>query len=258
MSIHAVTIRLEENLLEEPLRKIAECGDCEEQLFSPGTRVILLPPRTVEIAHLNPAKWGQGSNNGPTRLVQEIRSVAGERLHDTFWTKQAETRLTLSKAALGDVWWDKARGPDGNNFFAVDGDVLRAFTRWEAAYLTKLWKEGLPAEEPQAIVEYPDGGTELVTKNLNVPTWRTHWTAADMATVPDTCKELRERATALGFEPVDFQSLADMTHRRQTIIDVARWSWSPYTDALFQEVRTQLQAALNAAKDAGEHPAERI
>lgn len=242
MAITSVHCRLPEELLKQPLQKIAECGACERRTYASGAEALLLPPRTLPAECCDPATWTADSGNGRTRLARKATSSASPA--SEFWVKSPEYRLTLSKEELGDVWWDGERGPDRYNFFYVREEILRAFARWEAAYLVKLWHTGIPAEEPQALIDYPDGRTDVVIRGIKAPTWHRSLTREQNWLVKDTHKELRRQVTEIGLLPNDFQWLIDMEELRFKIIDTARWSWPPHTDALFTEVRRLLQEAL--------------
>ncbi|MFH0770883.1 MAG: hypothetical protein V1926_05945 [Candidatus Peregrinibacteria bacterium] len=246
MAIISVHCRLLEELLEHPLQKIAECGPCEERDFSGEIRALFLPPRSLPPECCDPHTWKTQMEGGKFRMANQVTSsvpaYSGE-----FWVKSPECRLTLSKRDLGDVWWDGPRGPDRNNFFFVQGDILRALARWEAAYLTKLWHAGIPAEEPQALIDYPDGRTEIVIKDIVAPTWWRSLTTEQSRSMQGSYEEFQQQVKASGLIPLDWQWLEDMKELRLRIIDVARWSWPPHTDALFTEVRAQLHRALHSA-----------
>ncbi len=232
-----------------PLSKIQEVGACEVRKGTKDEKIIVLPSCTVPLELLDPANWKNPMQYGCFRSVLSIEEFERSEIRQALFAKSPERRLTTLRQYLdkGEIWWGGPKSTDRYAYKTFVGvPIIEDLGRWEAAFLTKLWKEDIPAEEPQAIIEYPDGRADFVVKAIPVP-----YTGADASELRTKSnvpvRDLGRLAKNLGFDPVDFQFVFDTHLGEDRIIDTARWRWPPFTDHTHQEI---LRILRNFAQDA--------
>ena len=210
-------------------------GNCEMQYFPSGDLVLLLPTRTMPIDYFNRQHWKLMT---PMTNFRRVYSV--DRLTDgtrpKIVVKSPERVFTKEKRLLDAKypWWGGPRTSE-KTVHLPNNPVVEAQSVWEAIILMELYKNGIRAEIPQALIKSPNGRMELVVNDI--PTTYLY--------VPDVESSLspEEITTNTGLHPShDFGcNVLNDEKGHSWIIDVNRWSWPPYTDdqldRLLDEIR---------------------
>ncbi|HLC78061.1 MAG TPA: hypothetical protein VJH92_02975 [Candidatus Nanoarchaeia archaeon] len=220
-----------------------------------GRVITILPTCDIPFDHLLEENWRKRWSDEPAkdphnsygnyRFVWNVERLAnGEEV--ALYVKHPERVFTKTPANLerGHIWWGGPRSKEGQPLYLRHPSVEEQ-TLWQAVYLLELYKQGIPAEVPLAIVEWPSGTNELGDSELILH---------DVEQFPYSERfaiwNLDERLAKIGLLPEDLggHNIISSKHTRSgkaAIIDVNRWLWPPHTDEwrreLTEYVRTEVQ-----------------
>lgn len=198
--------------------------------------IVILPTCDTPLEYLDPEQWVVKTPMGNRRIVFSIDKVRnGTNPH--IVCKSPERVFTKDPTLLSKrfIWWGGPRSGEQPITFgihpAIEGQVAL-----EAAMLLELHKHGIPAELPQAIHTYPNGTKSLIVKHIQSGN-RTPNTPSPRYDA------LIDKARHYGLLPEDTSHRNSVRDQdgQDTIIDVNRWRWPPYTDVSTQIIIQLIQ-----------------
>jgi hypothetical protein len=154
-----------------------------------------------------------------------------------LYVKAPERTFTAEQKNLdkGHIWWG---GPmSGEKRISFQHPLVEEQTAWQAVYLLELYKNEIPAEVPLAIIEHPDGNSEIVVYDAVTYPYEKRCSHKD---------KLEERVKGLGFYPKDlgYHNFMNNIHGTAAIIDVNRWLWSPHTDRWMRSLKEAIEQEI--------------
>lgn len=202
--------------------KLREYGLSDYYLAN-GTLVQVFASNTLPLTHLLRENWGVIYPCGHFRSVGYVISLK-DGTPGGLYVKSAERVFTAEPRILakGNFWWGGSRSGE-KSIFLPNQPLVEEQTAWEAAYLLELDRLEIPAEKPQALITYPNGNKELLTKEIVSASGFTNCLVGNGNT--ETTAALADA----GFLPDDLQAMVN--HSGHHIIDVNRWSWPPFTNS---------------------------
>ncbi len=217
-----------------------------------GRIITILPTCDVPLEHLLEENWRRTWSDEPVkcssnsyghfRFVWNVQRLAsGEKI--SIYVKHPERIFTTDTARLekGYIWWGGPRSGEGQPIY-LRHPLVEEQTLWQAVYLLELHKQGIPAEVPLAIVEWPNGSelgdSELILQDVGKYNYGERFSLAN----------LDSRLNGLVPEDLGGHNIITPQYRenaKPAIIDVNRWLWLPYTDewkkALVEYVRKEVR-----------------
>lgn len=207
-------------------------------------------PETLNPDNWDPAQSQPHMSHGNFRFVHWIYELEnGERLLDLeggkggLYVKSAERCFTLDvdKIREGDFWWE---GPQSGckYLFVPDEPTVEDMVECEAAILLRLRELGVKAEEPQALLDYPDGKRAFIARGI--PHGYASSSPSDGRAI-DKVKSLRDEE---GWKPVDFAAHNWYRDRENVfhVIDVNRWVVPGITERFHDRLKALLLSRLES------------
>lgn len=212
-------------------------GSYQTHEFSSSEKITILPTCTIPLDYLVRENWVKRRPWGNFREVTAIESLS-DGTDPQVVIKSPERVLTKYPRYLdaGYPFWGGPRS--GHKAILIRGNaVVEEQSIWEAIVLLELYRIGVRAERPQALLEDKEGRRELVVKRIPI------YGVCDHRPRPKkqgpTEEELREYININSqLEPDDLAShnLPMDTEGYTHIIDVNRWAWPPLTDEFRQRL----------------------
>jgi len=223
-----------------------------------GRVITVLPTCNVPFDHLLEENWRKkcsdepakdpGLHYGRYRFVWNIQRLAnGEEV--ALYVKHPERVFTKSQHNLekGHIWWGGPRSSEGQPIY-LRHPLVEEQTLWQAVYLLELYKQGITAEVPLAIVEWPSGSHKLGDSELIV-----HDTEKFPYSERFSLANLDSKFEESGLVPVDHggHNIVKSFYRKEAkaaIIDVNRWLWPPHTDEWRRELTDYVGREVKQSK----------
>jgi len=224
-----------------------------------GRVITVLPTCNVPFDHLVEENWRKrwsdepakdpNSDYGNFRFVWNIqRLVSGEEV--AFYVKHPERGFTTSphKLEKGRIWWGGPRSSEKQPIY-LRHPLVEEQTLWQAVYLLELYKQGITAEVPIAIVEWPNGSHELGDSELILHDTE-RFPYGDRFSLSDLDARLKE----IGLQPEDLggHNIVKPPCKpavKPAIIDVNRWLWPPHTDEWGRELTDYVRRAALSRRE---------
>lgn len=220
-----------------------------------GRVITILPTCDLPFEHLLEENWRRtwsddpvkesSNSDGKYRFVWNIQRLYdrenGEQV--ALYVKHPERVFTASREQLkkGCIWWGGPRSGEGRPLY-LRHPLVEEQTIWQAVYLLELYRQGIPAEVPLAIVEWPSGSHKLGDSELILHDVKEYC-------YPDrfSDKDAAERIRELRFIPEDYggHNIVSTSDEKPAIIDVNRWLWPPYTDEWSSSLLELIKKELN-------------
>ncbi|MDP3742468.1 MAG: hypothetical protein Q8R15_04080 [Candidatus Micrarchaeota archaeon] len=228
--------------------KIRKRGSLRYFKTPSGSHVIVLPTCTVPLEHLVRENWYGGENVGNFRQVKKITHVQnGALLKDSkgnpteLYVKSPEREFNIDSGSIHGIWRDILDVENFKSHVSLKGETrVEKQAVWEARILLGLAQNGINAEEPQAIVIYPGGNREVITKGKEGIAFA----------FPEQIKRLIRVARSKGFTPDDLHSgnVISDEDDNHSIIDVNRWTWPPFTNEYKKRLITAVGEEIKRQK----------
>ncbi|MDP2691191.1 MAG: hypothetical protein Q8O95_02175 [bacterium] len=226
----------------------------EQITFDSGHSLDLFPHCSFSPEDLHPLRWSEdqrSTSQGNIRSVLAIdRLRDGSPLKDregnaaALFIKSPERRFTprLLRLEKGDIWWGGKKS--GEKPVTLPGeDAVENQVDAEAAILIELLRQGIRAEIPQGILEYPTGHKWLLTKGI--PSGYGLSRDGDRSAL----RKIRDLEQDKGWKSVDFFHTANHIidpHGDLHVIDVNRWKVPSITDVVHTTLRDLILKQLQS------------
>jgi len=233
-------------------RKLLESYGGSRQEEINGRVITILPTCDVPFEHLLEENWRKRWSDEPAkdpynsygrfRFVWNVeRLTNGEEV--ALYVKHPERVFTASPYNLerGHIWWGGPRSNERKPLY-LRHPLVEEQTLWQVVYLLELYKQGITAEVPIAVVEWPSGSNELGDSELILhDTEKFHY--EDKFSIGN----LEVRLGAIGLQPEDLggHNIVKSQYKQDVkpaIIDVNRWLWPPYTNEWRRELTDYVRA----------------
>jgi hypothetical protein len=219
----------------------------ERMVSDQGAVIYISPTCDVSPAALNPDNWSKSTEMGYYRAVRSIDALQdGTNPHLVVKSPERIYNSDPGKLARGDIWYGGPRSL-GKPLRMGIHSTIEAQVEREAIVLFALKEMRIPAEIPQAVIDWPDGTSEIVVKEIN----SSYRKINGGIRVTDSIEFAREAGFMLPDVAANF---LDDLQGNDVLLGVNRWQIPPYTDNYHQNlVEAVVEEAVQNYEVAKQH-----